>query len=374
MRKKNKNANYRLHKVTFYVLLSALIIFASSVRCSAEQTYIDTRIDGIIDEFSGALPSELEELSDVSSLNEALGVKRVLADIITALSNSSGELLSLLLSMLGIAIMSALTSLSDTEISQGAQRAVGIVGAALLLERLAFLIKGAGETMGEINRFFGTVIPISLAVNSLGAAPTTASTQALGMGLTLSAYSFVSERVIGGVVGAVFICSALSSLDPMLSRLSRCVKNVFISLLGALTVLIGATFALQSSICASADSMAIRSARYAVAGTIPIVGNAVSSALGIVAGGVSYARSIVGTGAIAVILSLVLSPLVTLLSYRLVMRVGGALCSWCSLDGCEGIFSSFLASLDSLIAVYSLTALIYVTELVAFLKGGVSIA
>jgi hypothetical protein len=120
--------------------------------------------------------------------------------------------------------------------------------------------------------------------------------------------------------------------------------------------------------------MAIRSAKYAASGTIPIVGNAVAGALGLVFGGISYARSIVGTGAIAVILSLVLSPLVTLFAYRAVLRLGICFCSLCSVDGCESIFSSFLGALDSLIAVYSLTAVVYVTELVAFLKGGVSLA
>ena len=377
MNKKTKNVKIRLHKVIFCTAILLVMLKASTVMCKAYNTeaeYRNAQTDEILDNFTESLPEELKGASDISELNEMLGIKRILADIISSLTDSCDELSSLLMCMLGIALLSTLASFLDSEVASHSQRAVGVVGAALLLDRLAFLVEGAGETLSRINSFFGAVIPISLAVNSLGAAPTTASTQAFGMGLTLSAYSFIGERMVCGIVGAVFICSALSSLDPMLSRLAKSVRNLFITLLGALTVLCGATFAMQSTISSGADSMAIRSARYAVAGTVPIVGNAVSGALGLVAGGVSYARSIVGGGAIAAIISLVLSPLVTLFAYRLTLKAGAAVSSMCSLDGCESIFSSFLGALDALIAVYSLTAVIYVTELVAFLKGGVSIA
>lgn len=131
---------------------------------------------------------------------------------------------------------------------------------------------------------------------------------------------------------------------------------------------------MQSTVAAGTDSVAIRSARYAVSSAIPIVGSAVSGAFGIMAGGVTYARGVVGGGAIAVVLSLVLAPLVTLLAYRLCLRVGVGFCSWCSLDGCEGVFTAFSGALDTLVAVYSLTSVVYIVELVAFLKGGVEIA
>jgi stage III sporulation protein AE len=138
--------------------------------------------------------------------------------------------------------------------------------------------------------------------------------------------------------------------------------------------MLGATFSLQSTLSVSADSVAIRGARYAVSNAIPIVGGTVSGALGLVAGGIQYARGVVGAGAIAVVLSLILAPLVTLISYRLCLKLGVELCSCCSLDVCANLLTSFFGALDVLIATYSLTAVIYIVELLSFLKGGVGIA
>ena len=362
-------ANLRLHIVAVFLALIVFLLSDGAVVCRAAGSG-EASLDGIIEDFYGAVPDDVTK----DELTESLGVKRVLAAVISSLGEHSGELLSLLMTTVGIALFGALASTSDNELSPYVSSAVGVVSAAMLFERLHFLVEGAVGTLSEINGFFGAVIPISLAVNSLGAAPTTASTQAVGMGLTLSLYSFISERMLGGVVGALFVSSALAGIDPLLARISRSVKRLFLSLVGIMTLLISATFALQSTVSSSTDSLAVRSARYAVSSAIPIVGGAVSGALSLVGGGLSYARTVVGGGAIAVVLTLVLAPMVTLLAYRLCLCAGVSLASWCSLGGCESVLTAFLGALDALIAVYALTAIVYVVELVAFLKGGVGLA
>ena len=69
--------------------------------------------------------------------------------------------------------------------------------------------------------------------------------------------------------------------------------------------------------------------------------------------------------------SLVIAPLVTLLLYRLSLKLGGLFSSVIASDGASSVISSFVGAIDVLIATYSLTALVYIVELVAFLKGGV---
>ena len=131
---------------------------------------------------------------------------------------------------------------------------------------------------------------------------------------------------------------------------------------------------MQSVIASGADSVVIRGAKYAVGSAVPIVGSSVSGALGLAINGASYARGVIGGGAVAVIVAFMLAPMVTLLAYRLCLNLGIFFFGLCSLDGCEGVLSCFLGAIDTLIAVYSMTAVIYVIELFAFLKGGVGIA
>ena len=361
------------------VLFGALfLVLLTGMSCYAKEeetiTLTQDGIDEIIDGFEEAIPEEIGEFKDASDVSDAIGLKRLLSNIFNTVTGNSGEFSAFLLMLLGVGLMSALSSVGNTDLGVTASRGVGIVSSALLFERLIFLVTGAVDSLREIGGFFEAVIPISLAVNSLGVSPTTATTQAVGMGVTLGLYSHLAENIVLPVVCAIFVCSAASAIDPTFARISKGIKGTFLWMLGILTALVGATFSLQSVISASADTAAMRSAKYAISGTIPIVGGAVSSALGVLAGGVSYARGLVGGGSVAVILTLILSPMITLLIYRLCLKAGIFFTSICSTGGCADVLSAFLGAFDALIATYAITSVVYIVELVAFMKGGASFA
>lgn len=374
MRKNVVKANNRLHKAAILPILMLLCVFAFRIDCSAEeydqQRDVKENIDGILENFSEVIPDGYDTEINTSDIAESIGIKRIIGNIGSSVKGQKTEISSFLLLLLGVGLISALSSLYSSEVSFAASRAVGVVAAAILFDRLYFLLSETGNALAKIGDFFGAVIPISLAVNSLGSSPTTATTQAVGMGITLSIYSFISRRLLIPIVSAIFVSSAASSMDPVFGRIAKGVRDVFLWTMGAFTTLIGATFSLQSVIAASADTTVIRGAKYAISGTIPIVGSTVSGALGLVAGGASYARGIVGGGSVAVVLTVFLSPLITLILHRLCLKLGVFFSSMSSLDGCSGVLSSFLYAMDALIAAYSLTSLIYIVELVAFLKGG----
>ena len=84
--------------------------------------------------------------------------------------------------------------------------------------------------------------------------------------------------------------------------------------------------------------------------------------------------SVVGGGAIAVVISLIISPLITILMYRLCLKLALIFASLISVDGCADVISSFLGAIDMLMAAYAFSAIVYIAELVAFLKGGVGYA
>lgn len=367
-----------LQKLVYAAFLLLFMMPLVYIECRANESdyadEINNGVDDAIGDFQEILPDEYKDMSNIEKVTESIGIKRILEYVLNEINGKSGEISAFLLMILGVVMIGALASMSTTDMGAVSSRAIGVVASAMLFERLLLVVLGAIDSLGEVGDFFGAVIPVSLAVNTLGVSPTTATTQAIGMGLTLGIYSYAANNLILPVVVAVFVTSAASSIDPLFSRISKGVKDIFLWGIGIFTALVGATFSLQSVISSSADSAAIRSARYAITGTIPIVGNVVSGALGLVAGGVSYARGIIGGGAIAVIIMLVLSPLVTLLLYRICIKVGVFFSSVCSLDGCSSVLSSFLGAFDTLIATYTLTSIVYIVELVAFLKGGAVLA
>ena len=369
---------YRLHKAVLMMIFSMMIVSLGAVESRAldsGDTYeIRDNAEGIIEKFEEVLPEGYESYSDVNRASESVGIKQILKSIANAVSEDRGEYVALILSLIGVALLSSLAALHDSDLGSASSRAVGVACSALLFDRLLFLIKGSVGALVELGDFFSSVIPVCLAVNTLGTSPSTATTQAVGMGITLAIYSYLSEKLLLPLVSAVFVTAALSSVDGSFAGISKGIRGAFLWIIGIFSTLVGATFSLQSVISSGADNAVIRSAKYAIGGTVPIVGGTVSSALGLLIGGAGYARSIVGGGAIAVVLSMIISPLVTIVMYRLCLKLGLIFSSLISSDGCADVISSFLGAIDMLMAAYAFTAVVYIVELVAFLKGGVGYA
>ena len=81
-------------------------------------------------------------------------------------------------------------------------------------------------------------------------------------------------------------------------------------------------------------------------------------------------KGTVGGVSVAVILALTLSPLIMLLLYRLSVSVSLSLLKFSGSSGGVRCFSSVRSALDTLIAIYSMSVLIAIVELVVFIKGG----
>ena len=121
-------------------------------------------------------------------------------------------------------------------------------------------------------------------------------------------------------------------------------------------------------ISSASDSAVLRTARYMTTSLVPVVGSTVSSALSTLSGGLSYARSVIGAGAIGAILLLALSPLVMLLLYRLALSLCLSLSEMLGVQ--SGTFSSFRFSLDAITSLYALMSLSFILQLILFIKVG----
>ena len=82
------------------------------------------------------------------------------------------------------------------------------------------------------------------------------------------------------------------------ASLGKRIKGVFTWGIGVTTaILLGAT-SLQSIVASASDGAYLRAAKYAASSAIPIVGSAVSSVLGTLAGGFSYAKGAIGAASV----------------------------------------------------------------------------
>jgi stage III sporulation protein AE len=154
-----------------------------------------------------------------------------------------------------------------------------------------------------------------------------------------------------------------------ISSVSRGIRGWFSFLIGLSSFVFVTVLAFQNLIVASKDTVILRSAKYAISGMIPIVGSTVSGALATLISGVKYLSVSIGAVSVLVILSVMGAPLITLLFYRLCMGACITLTSFSGASYAERFFTSLRGAIDTVIAVLASSVMVYVLQIIVFMKS-----
>ena len=357
------------------LIIGALLcigVSAEGVGTSKVGADAEAGVEGALSDFRDLLPEGYGELSDPKVAGDSVGFEHLLGIIIDGVADRRGELSSFLLLLIGCVILISLSSHVTGEHAALCRGAVGVVCSVGVFSRLFPIVAEVSGTLASINGFFGALIPLMATVNTLGGNVSVASSSAMGMTLTMQLYGALGSSLTL-IVGAMFAVGMLSTLGGGFASVGRGVRGLFGRGMGVFTALLAGTLSLQTVLTGVSDSTAMRVARYAISGTVPIVGGAVSSALSTLVGGLSYAKGVIGGGAIAALVLMAAVPLVVLLLYKLCFFLASLFLDFVS--GGEGgeCLVAISGGLDALISVYTMTSVIYIFQLILFIMGGIAL-
>ena len=148
---------------------------------------------------------------------------------------------------------------------------------------------------------------------------------------TLAVGLEVCGSVCANVAPPWFGCCMAMTLPSMLesgvdlTRLSAFVKKTYTAVLGALTLLLSLCLSAQNLLASRADSLAMRSGRYAIGQMIPVVGGALSGSLDTLAAGVGMLRGLAGGCGVMLLFLTCLPVLMQMLSLRTLLDLGASL-------------------------------------------------
>ena len=350
------------------LILVVTVIAAFSMSASAAEA------DKYIEQLEDILPENAVWVTDTEKLVSSVGAGALLEELGAVLSGRRGEIFAFFLLLLGVCTLSSAAAFVPEGIREVTECGVGLICSALIIERVLVIFSETLSSLSSLGEFFGAAAPIMASISLAGGGTGTAAVELAGITLAVSYVGGVLCSALSVAVGFLMAMGMLSAFgDPSVTSLAMGARNTFMWLVSIATVVIMGTFSLQSVVATAADSAAMRSVKYVASGMIPIVGSTVSGAMATLASGLSYAKSVVGAGAVAVIVGGALAPLVVLLLYRLSFTVASRLCEAFSPTRQAAVLRGFAGALDALIAVYSLSMLLYIFELILLMKSGVAL-
>lgn len=351
--------------VKMLIIVGIISLFTLSASAKEPEEYID--------EFRETLPEEYrDKLGGSDEMLSLIGTDALLSEVSGVLSGRGSEIFSFLLILTGCAVLLSLSSMIEGELSGTVSAGVGAVCTLLVFSKIGALFAEVAEGLSSLSSLFSAMMPIMTAITAASGGASTAAVQSSGMNLTLWILGGAGTSFFISVVGLGLAMALITSFgDEGALRVTSSVKSFFIFCVGMISATLSAIFALQTVVASAQDGAAIRAARYAASGLIPVVGSSVSGALSTLVSGLAYAKSIVGAGGIAVILVTSLSPLVMLLLYRASVALVVSFAEFWGRGGAVKMLTAFKYSLDSMIALYTVSVLVYMIEIIMFIKGGV---
>ncbi|MDR2647312.1 MAG: hypothetical protein LBB67_04210 [Oscillospiraceae bacterium] len=267
----------------------------------------------------------------------------------------------------------ASSALPDDEKPRHAVEAAGgILSILMLLPGLSELMRGASEVVKVGSDFSLLLIPI------LAGIITAAGNPALALSyhtLTFAAAQGLAQLTDGVVVPCTSVVLGLTLVDSaakdtQLSAIAGLIKKTVIGAFAVLASLFSALLSIKSLIANTADALVLRGVKV-VAGSVPLVGGALSEACGAILSSVALVKSTVGGFALIASLILYAPILIELLLWSFMLKILGATGDLFNQNGVSQVFKSVQYAVSILMACVLLNAALLAisTGLVLTMKG-----
>lgn len=374
-----KNIKSRIYIITFLIFTAILSVFTSVSVKAEDIDYITPIIDGLPDDIRARMPNGT--ISD-SVANGELGfnfVSEIIKESATDALCSYGNLFPLLL---GTVLISSTASLHFSDVMSGKGReAVSLIsclsiGILILTEEITrtddIVLYGTG-----VSAFVATLAPALSLINAASANSISAAVTSSGFLLFSSAVEFITTFIFTPLYKcslAVGVVAAVTPKEGGTEPLSAFLRRSFTTLISATALVYVTVLSYQTTLAAATDGVAVRSLKFAVSSSIPIVGGVLSDTVRTVASGLSVIRGSAGVIGIAAIIALTL-PILTKLFIS--GTVYGAMAFISEMLGCEResrLFSSVRSSLGLATAMVSVTAIVFIVSAAIFMKTAPAIS
>ena len=343
------------------------------------------------DKFESAIPDDVrDKLADGSDENAegfAEGVKEmskgsylvnVILDMVGVELDGALKLFFCLCALVIISsVFSALGAESENTAMLTATRfcSVGaIISVTLCLQYRHF------EMLEDLLLSLGTMmngmVPLTACLWAMGGNVGTASVGSASFALLISfSQSVLSHTLIPvcSVLTVFGFCDALSD-ELRMGKMMSAIKKIYNFILALVMTVLLSSLAAQTTLAASADGTAARTARLVSGTVIPVLGGSVGETLRTVAAGVSYLKNVFGIGIIIMIVLLVLPVLITILLTRFafLMSAGFANMLGCSAE--SRVLENLGEVYGTMLAVVSGIGVMFVMALCVFMQSSVAVA
>lgn len=310
------------------VIIGIIFVFLTSVISFADfdeednlkqiENDLSQRIqEGIDDEILQQLEEENIDLYDFETLKN-ISSENIFEKILSVFKMNFGKTVKLTAKIIVLII---LTSLVKSFVPQGIKAvdtfsfvSVGCC-ASVIVCTFQECINSVVNTLGAISTFMNCYVPVYTSVLLTSGNSMSATAYNVAMFSVCQIVSYLANEIIIPVISFSMCLCIVGAINPELAfgKVVNGIKKIIQWILGTLMTITVAVLGIQSVIGASADTVATKTAKYAMSTFVPFIGGAVSETYLTVKSSLGIIRSGIGSIGIIIVLFFTIKPVVIIL-------------------------------------------------------------
>lgn len=283
---------------------------------------------------------------------------------------------SSLVVILGILVLSSLAAGLAGEGETSAVKMFSVLSsAAVALEvtrAAASTVEAVTSYMTRLCAMMNAMLPVMNAVYISSGRVTQMAVNSSALMTYITVTENISANILAPVAGTVLalVCASAIAGRVNISPVIETLKKGLLIVITFLTVIFSFVMGIQSSLAAGADSLAARAVKFAVEGTVPIVGGAVSEAVTTVGASLSMIRKGCGAAGIVLILLILLPTLIRLCIVKLSLFVCRIAADLLGCDGPSAVINEASSALSVFAALAAMSGVIFIFAVTLFMNSG----
>lgn len=324
----------------------------------------------IPEEASQYLPDELFSDNNTSS-DPGLLLKAAAVMLKTAFK----PVLTVFASVIGfVIIMSVFSSLKQNIMKGSLSTTFELVSAVCMALSLYALMNGLWDdcfaALEQLSLFMNGMLPVMTSLYAAGGNIATAAVNNAGMMALLSLLQNIARYALYPVLRVCFGLSLVSCIGGInLGGITTLVRNTYMIVLSFIMALLSVVLTYQTRLSLSADNMTARTIKFAAGSFIPVVGGAVSEAVRVVLGSLSFIKSTVGFIAVLVIALLVLPIILRLFLYKITLGISSGVAKILNCDRESTFLTEMSGLLNLTLAILSSVSVLFIINVTLFIKS-----
>ena len=347
---------------------------------------IDKITDGIkdeINEFEEALPDYIKDIlpndifeGDFSSLTN--GEINTYTFFETVISFIHADLPKVLSSMSVLFIIIIISSIFNTMASGMESDALknsyslcsSLCISISLFRIVASMLESAVSYMKILCEVMNSFAPLLTVMHVLSG---NISSAALGNASMLMFIALIENVLLRILLPIVSVCLCFSLVKALsgnidIGGLSKFIRNTFVTLTVFTMMIFTFVFSFQSTLTQSADSLSIKTAKFAIGSFIPIVGSTINDALRTVTSSIMLVKTSCGVIAVICVVLLTLPITVSFYLHKLSFDICASMASIIGCNKESGVIADASGICSFLLALVSCTAIFFILALTIFIK------